>query len=139
MTYDAYFLGASGTRYNYSDMANRIRDEAPQTLGQHVSVQLEAIGLLEEFQNGITPCGLPFTFADNPRIMKFSLRHDAGLPDHVFLTLDDRFDVALIRTPAGLRIEVFPITGGEPWMDPCDRFEVDEAEIRELERELAND
>jgi hypothetical protein len=64
MTTDGYFLGASGTRYDYSSIANRIRKEAPLTLGKHITVQLEALGLLEEMQNGATPCGLPFTFAE---------------------------------------------------------------------------
>jgi hypothetical protein len=64
MTSDDYFRGPSGTRYTYADIADRIRREAPQTLGKHIFVQLEAIGLLEEMQNGTTPCGLPFTFAE---------------------------------------------------------------------------
>jgi hypothetical protein len=61
-----YFRGASGTRYTYAAIADRIRGEAPQTLGKHISVQLAAIGLLEEMQNGTTPYGLPFTFAEAP-------------------------------------------------------------------------
>jgi hypothetical protein len=66
MNSDAYFIGASGTRYAYSAIADRIRREAPRTLGKHIAVQLEAIRLLAEFQGGTTPCGLPFTFADAP-------------------------------------------------------------------------
>jgi hypothetical protein len=136
MNSDGYFLGASGTRYAYAEIAGRIREEAPHTLGQHISVQLAALGLLAEMQDGATPCVMPFTFAENPRIEKLSTRHDARLPDHVFLTLDDRFEVVVIRTADGLKIEVYPITDGEPWIDPCDRFDVDEEEIRALEREL---
>jgi hypothetical protein len=64
MTSDGYFYGATGTRYTYADIAARIREEAPQTLGKHIFVQLEAIGLLDELTNGTTPCGLPFTFAE---------------------------------------------------------------------------
>jgi hypothetical protein len=134
-----YFRGPSGTRYYYPDIADRIRRDAPQTLGQHIFVQLEALGLIREFQDGTTPCGLPFTFAENPRIAKFSARHDVRLPDHVFITLDDRFEIALIRTGDGLTIEVYPITGGEVWDNPCDRFDVDEEAIRELEREMGDD
>jgi hypothetical protein len=133
MTSNGYFLGAAGTRYDYSYIANRIRAEAPYTLGKHVFMQLAAIGLLDELQKGTTPCSLPLTFAENPRIAKFAARHDALQSDHAFVTIDDRFEVALIRTRDGLKIEVYPITGGEPWNDPCDRFEVDESEIRELE------
>ena len=66
---------------------------------------------------------------------KFNIQHNTGLSDRVFVTLDDRFDVAVIRTEDGLRLEIFPITDGEAWCDPCDRFEVSEADIRELERE----
>jgi hypothetical protein len=59
-----YFRGASGTRYTYAEIADRIRREAPQTLGKHIFVQLEAIGLLDELTNGATPYGLPLTFAE---------------------------------------------------------------------------
>ena len=55
------------------------------------------------------------------------------------VVIDDRLDVTLIRTGDGLKIEVYPITDGEVWDDPCDRFEVDEDEIRELEREIADE
>ena len=58
-----YFTGKSGTRYTYSGIAARICKEAPHTLGKHILVQLEAIGLLEEMRNGVTPYGLPFSFA----------------------------------------------------------------------------
>lgn len=64
MTCPGYFFGPTGTRYEYADIAQRVRAEAPHTLGKHISTQLEAIGLLEEMQNGTTPCGLPFTFAE---------------------------------------------------------------------------
>jgi hypothetical protein len=139
MTSNGYFLGAAGTRYDYSDIADRIRRDAPHTLGEHIFVQLRAICLYQEFLNGTTPCGLPLTFAENPRIAKFTTRHDADLPDHVFVTLDERFDVTLIRTRDGLKIEVYPITDGDPWDDPCARLKVDESEIRELEAELGDD
>jgi hypothetical protein len=64
MTSDDYFRGPSGTRYTYAEIADRIRREAPHALGKHISVQLEAIGLLDEMTNGTTPCALPFTFAE---------------------------------------------------------------------------
>jgi hypothetical protein len=66
MTSDDYFLGASGNRYTFAAIAARIRKEAPHTLGKHIFVQLEAIGLLQQMQAGTTPCGLPFTFAEPP-------------------------------------------------------------------------
>ncbi len=67
MTSNDYIRGPSGTRYSYAEIADRIRKEAPHTLGKHISVQLEAIGLLDETRNGTTPCGLPFSFAMPPR------------------------------------------------------------------------
>ena len=66
MSSDDHFRGTSGTRYTYAWIADRIRKEAPHTLGKHISVQLAALGLLEEMQNGTTPCGLPYTFAEAP-------------------------------------------------------------------------
>ena len=70
MTSDEYFRGASGTRYTYAEIADRIRKEAPHTLGKHISVQLAALGLTDEMMNGTTPCGLPFTFAEGPRLIE---------------------------------------------------------------------
>ena len=81
---DAYFCGASGKRYTFGEIADRIRSEAAHTLGKHISVQLEALGLLEEMQNGTTPCGLPFTFADEPhpiekQLTSTSMFHTPGV------------------------------------------------------------
>jgi hypothetical protein len=70
---------------------------------------------------------------------KFHMQHDTDVPDRVCVVIDDRLDVTLIRTDDGLKIEVYPITGGQVWDDPFDRFEVDEDEIRELEPELGDD
>ena len=59
-------------------------------------------------------------------------KFDFELSDHrldrAFVTVDGRFDVAIIRTDDGLAIEVYPITDGEAWDDPFDSFEVDEEE-----------
>jgi hypothetical protein len=73
MTNDAYFTGKSGTKHYYPDVAARIRNEAPHTLGQHIFVQLEAIGLLEEMRNGTTPCGLPYSFACDAELIQKQL------------------------------------------------------------------
>jgi hypothetical protein len=70
---------------------------------------------------------------------KFHMQHNTDVPDRFRVVIDDRLDVALIRTEDGLKIEVYPITGGEVWDDPFDRFAVDEDEIRELEREIGHD
>jgi hypothetical protein len=67
---------------------------------------------------------------------KFNIQYDNDLPDRVFVAVDNRFDVAVIRTEDGLRIQVFPITDGQVWDNPFERFEVDEDEVRALEQEL---
>jgi hypothetical protein len=84
MTTDNYFIGANSIRYTYTQIADRIRKEAPHTLGEHIFVQLEAIGLYEEMKNGSTPCGLPYSFAyELPSIEKqltsSGLVHTPGL------------------------------------------------------------
>jgi hypothetical protein len=63
MTIDSYFIGKSGKRYRYADLTQLVREKAPETLGKHIFVQLDALGLFEEMRGGVTPCGLPFTFA----------------------------------------------------------------------------
>jgi hypothetical protein len=68
-----------------------------------------------------------------------NLRYADDEPDRVCVTIDNRFEVALIRTGDTLCIEVFPITGGQVWDDPSDRFEVDESEVTALEQELRHD
>lgn len=73
MTTEPYFRGASGRRHTYAEIADRLRREAAHTLGEHISVQLAALGLLGEMEGGTTPCGLPFTFADAPAPKPYSV------------------------------------------------------------------
>jgi hypothetical protein len=73
MTIDGYFIGQSRKRYLYAEIAGLLREKAPETLGKHISVQLLAIGLLDEMEGGITPCGLPFTFASGPEPIRKQL------------------------------------------------------------------
>ena len=77
MTNDNYFIGKTGQRYRYADIAKLVSEKAPETLGKHISVQLAAIGLLEEMRGGVTPCGLPFTFASAPRLIRKQLTSTA--------------------------------------------------------------
>ncbi len=84
MTIDGYFIGKSGKRYRYGDIATLVREKAQETLGKHISVQLEAIGLLQEMEGGVTPCGLPFTFASDPeptrkQLTSTAMFHTPGL------------------------------------------------------------
>jgi hypothetical protein len=73
----AYFIGTSGTHYRYADIARLVRDKAPHTLGHHIRVQLAAIGLLEEMEGGVTPCGLPYTFASEEHPIRKQLTSTA--------------------------------------------------------------
>ncbi len=77
MTNDGYFIGKSGKRYRYADIARLVCDNAPETLGKHISIQLVALGLLEEMEGGVTPCGLPFTFASKPHPTRKQLTSSA--------------------------------------------------------------
>lgn len=58
------------------------------------------------------------------------------LPDRAYLRVDDRFDIAVLRTPHGIEFRVFPVTNGETWMEPYEVFFVDEARIIELEHQF---
>jgi hypothetical protein len=57
-------------------------------------------------------------------------------PDRVFVEVDCRFDVAIIRTETGLELQVYPRTDGELWCDPFTTFAVDEAEVIALEQRM---
>jgi hypothetical protein len=54
----------------------------------------------------------------------------------LYAEIDRRFNVAIERTESGLSIRIYPRTDGELWDSPFTTFEVDEAEIVELEKEL---
>ena len=58
-----YFRGADGGRHYFSEVARRVHVEKPEVAGQHIFVQLEALGMRETFDRGDTPYGLPFTFS----------------------------------------------------------------------------
>jgi hypothetical protein len=59
-------------------------------------------------------------------------------PDHIYVEVDRRFNIAIERTENGLALRVYPRTDGELWCDPFTMFEVDEAEIIALEQELVD-
>lgn len=54
-------------------------------------------------------------------------------PDRIFVEVDCRFNVAIIRKEGGLELRIYPRTEGLLWDAPFDTFEVDEAEIAALE------
>jgi hypothetical protein len=72
-----YFIGKSGQRYRYADVARMVGEKAPETLGKHIFAQLAALGLLEEMEGGVTPCGLPFTFASKAPLARKQLTSSA--------------------------------------------------------------
>jgi len=67
----------------------------------------------------------------------FNIEINDQIPNHIFVEVDRRFDVAIERTEEGLSFRVYPRTAGELWGDPFTTFEVDEADIKALEAEMA--
>jgi hypothetical protein len=63
----------------------------------------------------------------------FNIGLNTDRADRVFVEVDCRFDVAIIRTETGLELRIYPRTNGELWDYPFTTFEVDEAEITALE------
>ena len=57
-------------------------------------------------------------------------------PDRVFVEVDRRFDVAIIRTGAGLQFQIYPRTNGELWFEPFASFDVQETEVIALEQQM---
>ncbi len=66
----------------------------------------------------------------------FNIDHRTDLADRIFVEIDRRFDVAIIRTETGLEIRVYPRTEGMLWDAPFSVFTVDEDEVRGLEQEM---
>tara|TARA_Y100000310_G_scaffold317423_1_gene370299 strand:- start:263 stop:499 length:237 start_codon:yes stop_codon:yes gene_type:complete len=51
--------------WTYAEIRDRIVSEVPETRGEHISVQLEALGLYAPLQShGHTPYMLPYTFVE---------------------------------------------------------------------------
>lgn len=67
---------------------------------------------------------------------QFIIEQHTDRPDRVFVEINRRFDVAIIRTDAGLVLEIYPRTDGELWVEPFTTFTVNETEIIDLEGEL---
>jgi hypothetical protein len=67
----------------------------------------------------------------------FNIDQTTDQPDRIFVEVDRRFDVAIIRTDDGLELRIYPRTDGELWDAPFITFTVAEAEIIALEKEMA--
>ena len=67
---EPYFVvyGEGGRRvyYTFREIGDRVRQEAPETMGEHIFVQIDALGLNDEFNKADTPYSLPYTFAEKP-------------------------------------------------------------------------
>ena len=57
-------------------------------------------------------------------------------PDRVYVEIAGRFNIVIERAEGGLALHVYPRTNGELWDAPFTTFEVAEAEIVALEREM---
>lgn len=66
----------------------------------------------------------------------FNIEINEDIPDHIFVEVDRRFDVAIERTGEGLSFRIYPRTDGELWSEPFTTFEVIEAEVLALEAAL---
>ena len=56
--------------------------------------------------------------------------------DRAYVRVDNRYDIAIIRTDDGIELHVYPITNGEGWIDPLETFTIYEADIEAAEREM---
>jgi hypothetical protein len=59
---------------------------------------------------------------------KFEHEQVAGLDDRFFVTIDNRYELSIIRTDEGLIVDVWPINQGEYWDAPYDSFQVFDAD-----------
>ena len=66
----------------------------------------------------------------------FDIHLNNDRPGRIFVEVDRRRDVGIVRTESGLSLEIYPRTDGELWTEPFATFEVDEAEILALEAEM---
>lgn len=58
-----YFIGESGLYYSFKLISYVINTKYKYLRNKHILKQLNSLGLLTEFFNGITPVSLPYTFS----------------------------------------------------------------------------
>lgn len=81
--------------------------------------------------------GIPSDLIPTKLPSRFEIEHHPLQdPDRADVLVDGRFEVAIERTETGLLIRIYPRTDGQLWDDPFTTFEVEEAEILALEKEI---
>lgn len=61
---EPHFVGANGRRYSFAVIAACIDLLHPDLNGSHIFAQLDALDLRTQFDGGLTPYGLPYSFTD---------------------------------------------------------------------------
>ncbi|MGB5217352.1 MAG: hypothetical protein WBN66_03540 [Smithella sp.] len=59
-----YFIDKTGLAYDFGRIKHELKVSMHYPKGAHIFTQLKFLGILDDFENGITTCELPFTFAD---------------------------------------------------------------------------
>jgi hypothetical protein len=67
---------------------------------------------------------------------RFNIEQLTEQADTIYVEIDHRFNLAIVRTETGLDLRIYPLTEGELWDAPFTTFTVDESEIVELETDL---
>lgn len=52
--------------YTFREIGDLVRSKAPETMGKHIFVQIDALGLRDVFDSADTPHSFPYTFAEKP-------------------------------------------------------------------------
>lgn len=60
----SYYIKADGTHRTFAEISQRIKYSFPDLVGKHIFVQLDALGLREEFRLSETPHALPYSFSE---------------------------------------------------------------------------
>lgn len=59
-----YYVTAAGERRYFSEIADRIAAEKPAMIGQHISHQIDALSLRQEFDAADSPHAFPYSFSE---------------------------------------------------------------------------
>lgn len=65
-----------------------------------------------------------------------NIQKNIGMGESICVDMGSRFRVMLDYTAEGLSMRVYPRTAGELWDYPVDVFEVNEADIIALEKDM---